>query len=79
MKSWRIMHVPFHENSNSHNDETWRSHTSEDRENLLEVQKSGYEPPAWVDVSRQILTPLAFIAQLVTSACDTASVTHTQS
>lgn len=63
MKSWRIHHFP----PEDHSENDYKSHTSDDREQQLEKQKTGYEPPAWVDITRQVLTPLAFIAQLVTS------------
>ena len=70
MKSYRIQHyTPAEPQSQSEDGETYayKSHASEDRENMLEVQKVGWEPPEWLDVSRQVITPLCFIAQLITS------------
>lgn len=63
MKSWRIQH----QNPSDRDAEEYKSHTSDDREQQLERSKTGWEPPAWLDVFRQIFTPLAFVAQLVTS------------
>lgn len=66
MKSYRIQH---HAADNPEDDSyAYKSHTSEDRENMLEVQKQGWEPPVWLDVTRQVITPLVFVAQLITSA-----------